>query len=88
MQPPQAPDVADLSDLTCSRQIMVRVLLGKREWVRYVGPAGKLLNDRGWPLDAELSQRLRSAGFDPERPIHCDLVPGTTTLRFRQFEDA
>lgn len=67
---------------------MRRILLPKREWVRYLGPLGELVDERGWPLHSDLDDRLRAAGFDPHRQIDCQIVPGTTTLRFRQFPDA
>lgn len=67
---------------------MRRILLPKREWVRYVAPSGELLDEQGWPLHSDLDERLRSAEFDPQRRIECDFVPGTSTLQFRQLPDA
>ena len=67
---------------------MPRVLIPKREWVRYLTPDGTLTDESGWPLHSDLDEKLRSAGFERHRPIECDFVPGTSTLRFRQFSDA
>ena len=68
--------------------IMRRILLPKREWVRYLAPLGEFLNERGWPLHPGLAERIRSAGFDQQQPVEGDFVPGTLTLRLRQFPDA
>ena len=63
---------------------MRRVLLRKREWIRYLDWSGELLDQRGWPVHPELQERLTAAGFDRHRPVTWDLVP-YSTIRFRQF---
>lgn len=67
---------------------MPRILLPKREWIRYLGPSDELFDERGRPLHSNLAERIRSAGFDQQQPVERDFVPGTTTLRLKQFPDA
>lgn len=64
---------------------MPEIVLQDEEWSSLITrQPSYVLDERGIVQHAALAERLRGAGFDTDRPMHCEYDGQTVTLTFRQ----